>query len=136
MKKISTITASLDFSPKPLPDDHETAEIVNKLFRVFQGIFPAFRQAWPTEQEFNFAKKEWVKAFLQADMTDIAIIKLGVDKFRLMDSPFVPSPGQFIKMCKKETIPACHRDYIPLPQPEASREIALAALAHLKATLK
>lgn len=74
--------------------------IVNKLFVTFQHIFPAFKHSWPTESEFEGAKREWMKAFKQANLTDVELIKIGVDKFRLMPNPFVPSPGQFIEMCK------------------------------------
>lgn len=74
--------------------------IVNKLFVTFQHIFPAFRHSWPTDAEFEGAKREWMKAFKQADLTDIELIKRGVDKFRILPNPFVPSPGQFIEMCK------------------------------------
>ena len=37
----------------------ETAHVVNILFRELKAIFPAFRQAWPTDQEFNRAKSNW-----------------------------------------------------------------------------
>jgi hypothetical protein len=73
--------------------------IVNKLFKTFVTIFPAFRNAWPTQQEFDAAKKEWMKAFKLAKLTDVEIIKIGVNKYRLAETPFVPSPGQFIAMC-------------------------------------
>lgn len=110
MKKIDDILAELNkhhiydyvppfANPNPLFTERDY-RIVNKLFVTFQHIFPAFRHSWPTESEFEGAKREWMKAFKQADLTDIELIKIGVDKFRLLANPFVPSPGQFIEMCK------------------------------------
>lgn len=76
-------------------------KLINKLFVTFQSIFPAFKQAWPTEDEFLNAKREWMKAFKQVKLEDIELIKIGVMRFRLLPTPFVPSPGQFIQMCKR-----------------------------------
>ncbi len=77
-------------------------KLVNELFAVFQSIFPAFKQSWPTESDFERSKREWIKAFKLANLTNLDSIKMGVDKYRLLVTPFVPSPGQFISMCKPE----------------------------------
>lgn len=87
----------------PFGYDEEFTEqnykIVNKLFKTFIIIFPAFRQSWSTQNDFEAAKREWMKAFKLANLTDVEKIKRGVDKYRLLPIPFVPSPGQFIAMC-------------------------------------
>lgn len=74
--------------------------IVNKLFLTFTGLFPAFRQSWPTDSEFESAKREWMKAFKLANFTDIQAIEIGLNRFRLLSKPFVPTPGEFMAMCK------------------------------------
>lgn len=74
-------------------------KIVNKLFKTFITIFPAFRQAWSTQSDFDAAKREWMKAFKAANLSDVEKIKIGVNRYRLAPTPFVPSPGQFIAMC-------------------------------------
>lgn len=110
MKKIDEILDEMNskslykYSP-PFIDSNPTFtetdyKIINKLFVTFQSIFPAFRQSWPTEHEFEKAKREWMKAFKQVGLEDLTKIKIGVAKFRTNASPFVPSPGQFIAMCK------------------------------------
>ncbi len=107
MKKIDAIVSELNPSNV---QEHEKPRlhgefsdkdyrIVNKLFVTFQSIFPAFKQAWPSEFEFETAKREWIKAFKQVNLTDVNLIKIGVERFRLLPCPFVPSPGQFIAMC-------------------------------------
>ena len=88
---------------KPFVDpllNEKTAITINALFAELQGIFPAFKQSWPTEYEFELAKKSWVKGFIDADLSDLSLIKLGLDKLRLDPSPFVPSIGAFINLCK------------------------------------
>ena len=40
-----------------------------------------------------------MKAFKLAKLNDVEKIKIGVNKYRLAPTPFVPSPGQFIAMC-------------------------------------
>ncbi len=114
MKKISEVTDKLisdprsDFNyqtPFAIPEDATTANVINELFRIIVANFPAFKQAWPTEAEYEFAKKEWIKAFNQVGLRDIEDIQRGIDKFRLLETPFVPSPGQFLALCKKEIKP-------------------------------
>ena len=79
--------------------------LVNELFKTLIRIFPAFKQAWPTSDEFEGAKREWMKAFKLAKLTESASIQRGIDKYRLSPTPFVPSPGQFIAMCGINTDP-------------------------------
>lgn len=87
--------------PFGYPDEfsEQDYKVVNKLFKTFVTIFPAFRQAWATQDDFEAAKREWMKAFKLAKLVDIEKIKIGVNKYRLAATPFVPSPGQFIAMC-------------------------------------
>lgn len=136
MKKISECNYNyrepfMDPNPKFTEEDYK---IVNKLFLTFQSIFPAFKQAWPTETEFENAKREWMKAFKQVGLKDIEIIKMGVAKFRLLETPFVPSPGQFIAMCKPEVsmIPPM---YTALPSPTVCLEKQINEMNKIKELL-
>ncbi len=79
----------------------ETAHVVNLLFRELKAIFPAFRQAWPTDEEFNRAKSNWVKAFKSVGLNRIEQVRFGVEKCRLSGRPFAPSVGEFIEWCKR-----------------------------------
>jgi len=102
-------------------NDIKTSIIINMLFRTLTSIFPAFKQAWPSEPDFEDAKKEWLKAFIQAGITDINQIKNGVNAFRLMANPFVPSPGQFIALCKPS------RESLGIPSNDQAYRIACIA---------
>ena len=75
-----------------------------------------------TSNEFENAKREWMKAFRQVGLNDIESIKRGVDAFRVLETPFVPSPGQFIAMCKKE-ISLVPDFYIAIESQPASKEV-------------
>jgi hypothetical protein len=105
MKNISDVAKGLGLAKgdahysQKLKLDAKTMEVVNDLFTTLRRILPAFKNAWPTQAEYEGAKKEWVKAFMQVGLTDIGMIKRGVEKIRVLDSPFIPSPGQFIAMC-------------------------------------
>jgi Replication protein P len=83
------------------PDNKEkSASIVNLLFKELKASFPAFKQAWPTDDDFNRAKLTWVKAFSDAKINTIEQLRHGIKKCRLSTSPFAPSVGQFIEWCK------------------------------------
>jgi len=79
----------------------ETAQVVNILFRELKAIFPAFKQAWPSDEEFNRAKANWVKAFQTVGLNRIEQLRFGVEKCRLSGRPFAPSVGEFIEWCKR-----------------------------------
>lgn len=143
MKKVDDILKEMNpkslyqysepFMNKPsfTQDDYQ---LVNELFKTIIGFFPAFKQAWPADAEFEQAKREWMKAFKQVGLNDMDDIKRGVDKFRILANPFVPSPGQFIEMCKKEVslVPPMYQG---LPIMKAQVEIQKAEVAKMKALL-
>jgi hypothetical protein len=89
--------------PEPLPVTPQTAEVVNELFRRLRGIFPAWRQAWPSTEALDAAKAEWIKEFAAVGIRTLEQIEFGVQKCRKMSKPFAPSVGEFIAMCTPST---------------------------------
>ena len=85
---------------EPPSIDSGSAKVVNALFRELQSCFPAWRQAWPTDDAMATAKKTWIKGFAAAGITSIEQIKYGIEQCRLMPSDFMPSVGKFIELCK------------------------------------
>lgn len=79
--------------------DKNTSSVIDELFVAMQGIFTAFKQAWPTQFELDEAKYQWTKAFIDVGLHDAHRINLGIKNCRLMKTPFPPSVGQFIDMC-------------------------------------
>jgi len=80
--------------------DVTTTAIVNQLFNRLLAMNPAFKQSWPTEAEFKATKKEWILAFQDARIDSVEKVQKGLKELRLSPSPFVPSPGEFISMCR------------------------------------
>ncbi|OIN44541.1 replication protein P [Pseudomonas costantinii] len=85
--------------PESFPVTPQTAEVVNDLFRRLRGIFPAWRQAWPSTEALDAAKAEWIKEFAAVGIRTLEQIELGVQKCRKLSRPFAPSVGEFISMC-------------------------------------
>jgi len=85
--------------------DPITIRVVNELFKELVSINPAFKQAWPTEQEFINTKRQWMMAFEEAGISSIEQVKKGLKAVRLSSRPFIPSPGWFIDKCR-----ATHED--------------------------
>ncbi len=125
MKNISDIFKNIEISSQKTPEinfSEKDAEIINNLFFSLQGIFPAFRQAWGSDALFEKAKTEWIKAFALAGINSIEKINVGLNKCRLLKTPWIPTPGQFIGMCMPEVslVPPI---YIGLPKPIVTPEI-------------
>ena len=60
MKPVSQLMATMGNLPpaihsQPLQVTPQTAEVVNDLFRRLRGIFPAWRQAWPSTEALDAA---------------------------------------------------------------------------------
>ncbi|OOH81335.1 Replication protein P [Pseudomonas koreensis] len=87
------------FHAQPLQVTPQTAEVVNDLFRRLRGIFPAWRQAWPSTEALDSAKAEWIKEFAEAGIRTLLQIEFGIQKCRKLKKPFAPSVGEFIAMC-------------------------------------
>jgi uncharacterized protein YoaH (UPF0181 family) len=77
----------------------DTTEVVNGLFRRLRGIFPAWRQAWPSTEALASAKEEWIKEFAAQGIRTLEQIEFGIQKCRRLKKPFAPSVGEFIAMC-------------------------------------
>jgi hypothetical protein len=104
MKQVSQLLATIGNLPpaiqsEPVHVTHETAEVVNDLFRRLRGIFPAWRQAWPSTEALDSAKAEWIKEFADVGIRTLEQIEFGIQKCRKLKKPFAPSVGEFIAMC-------------------------------------
>lgn len=104
MKPVNQLMATMGNLPpanhaQPLLVTPETTEVVNGLFRRLRGIFPAWRQAWPSTEALDAAKAEWIKEFAAEGIRTLEQIEFGVQKCRKLKKPFAPSVGEFIAMC-------------------------------------
>ena len=91
------------FQPKAAPQhvaiDPETRAVIDDLFARLKGIYPAWKQAWPTEAELSAAKREWLAEFMRSGIRSLDQIQHGLRLARQSNAAFAPSPGQFITWC-------------------------------------
>ncbi|CAG8863127.1 hypothetical protein PS627_00063 [Pseudomonas fluorescens] len=80
--------------------DDATGEVVEKIFRQLQAIFPAYKQAWPDDKALKAAKRSWTKGLIDAGISDLNQVRYAIEECRRSGSPFAPSIGQFIGWCK------------------------------------
>ena len=104
MRPVNQLMAAMGNLPaeshvRPLDITPQTVEVVNDLFRRLRGIFPAWRQAWPSTEALDAAKAEWIKEFADAAIRTLEQIEFGIQKCRKLKKPFAPSVGEFISMC-------------------------------------
>lgn len=97
---VSASQAELNQQQSVAPLSHAASMLVNKLFSELQAVFPAWRHTFPSEETLAQAKKTWVKGFVDAGISQLEQIRLGVKRARLSKSPHWPSVGMFIEWCK------------------------------------
>ncbi|MBX9754789.1 MAG: Replication protein P [Pseudomonadaceae bacterium] len=95
-----TIPAASGGGGEPPTVDQRTAAVVNLLFAELQSIFPAHKQAWPTEAALAAAKKTWIKGFMAEGINSVAQLRHGIERCRASGSDFAPSIGKFIFWCR------------------------------------
>lgn len=79
--------------------DAKSMAVIDDLFERLKGMFPAWRQAWPTSAEFQAAKDEWIAEFIRSGIRSEEQIQHGVRMAAKFRSAFVPAVGVFIAWC-------------------------------------
>ncbi len=88
--------------PKLDPEAQRAVEdLVNRLFRSIRVIRTGWRQAWTSTEVLEAAKVEWVKAFVEAGISDWdRHVEMGLRWLRQEPGDFVPSCGRFVTNCR------------------------------------
>lgn len=79
----------------------QDAEIFNELLRQLKGAFPAMMAQIKDQAELNELRRQWVLAFVENGITSIAQVNAGMRIARRQETPFLPSPGQFVAWCRE-----------------------------------
>lgn len=75
--------------------------LVDALFKQLKQLFPAAEQTnLKTAQQETDAKRQWIAAFAEGGIRTREQVSAGMRHARACESPFWPSPCQFIKWCK------------------------------------
>lgn len=85
----------------------EAADLVDSLFTSLKQVFPAASQTnLRNPADENAAKQQWIAAFAENGIRSREQLSAGMQHARASESPFWPSPGQFIAWCKQGAIRA------------------------------
>ncbi|EEJ5538034.1 phage replication protein [Salmonella enterica subsp. enterica serovar Thompson] len=76
--------------------------LVDALFMQLKQIFPAATQTnLRSDADERVAKQQWIAAFSENGIRTRKQLSAGMQKARSSQSPFWPSPGQFISWCRE-----------------------------------
>ena len=78
--------------------DEKTIAIVNQLFKEIFAIKNAYRAE--TKDDLITIKRQWMLSFTENNIKSIEQLRTGLKRMRKEPSPFFPSPGEFINLCK------------------------------------
>ncbi|STQ71488.1 replication protein P [Hafnia alvei] len=85
----------------------DAENLVDALFRQLKQVFPAASQTnLRRPEDENAAKKQWIAAFAENGIRTREQLSAGMQHARSSESPFWPSPGQFIAWCKQGVLKA------------------------------
>jgi len=103
----------------------ESSAFINLVFHNLKLIFPAWRQNFKTENEFNLTKSLWLETLIDENITTQEQIQRALKCARNHDSAFFPSIGQFVKWSKKTASRVNEQAYklhVPAIQPHTKDE--------------
>lgn len=81
--------------------NNEAERLVDILFNNLKQLFPAsVSTTLKTPEAEASAKRQWIAAFAENGIRTKEQLKSGMQHARSSESPFWPSPGQFIAWCK------------------------------------
>ncbi|WP_147198555.1 replication protein P [Pantoea sp. CCBC3-3-1] len=79
----------------------QAIHIFNELFHQLKAAFPALMVNIKTQDELNELRRQWVLAFAENGITSIDQVNAGMKLARQQETPFLPSPGQFVAWCRQ-----------------------------------
>ncbi|MGV4307090.1 replication protein P [Citrobacter portucalensis] len=80
----------------------DAEKLVDMLFENLMQVFPASTQTnLRADADIRVAKQQWIAAFAESGITSREQLSVGMQKARSSQSPFWPSPGQFISWCRE-----------------------------------
>lgn len=90
-----------------MPEQYTEREQTQQVAQIINGLFVQLAAAFPasminrSQEDVNEIRRQWVLAFKENGLTTMEQVEAGMQMVRQQDSPFLPSPGQFIKWCRE-----------------------------------
>ena len=106
---------------------------INELFNQLAGIFPAWKSAFDGPEGVRNAKRQWIQCLIENKITSDEKINRGLEYARQLESPFLPSVGQFVSWCKSNDMEE-YKAPLMLDNPSKPETVA-DALAKMKESL-
>lgn len=98
-QQLATPAAPVKATELPPEVRRATEQLINRLFADLRSIYPAWKQAWSSEELYRNSKANWTQALLDAGICDWSQIERGLARCRLEPGDFIPSVGKFIDRC-------------------------------------
>ena len=107
MRNIADMVTSTKPIPKITPMrqsssslNEETKKLFNALFIQLKATFPAALSQIRSQDDLNELRRQWVLAFIENGVRTVEQIERGMAVARKQETPFLPSPGQFVAWCQ------------------------------------
>ena len=84
--------------------DEKTAKIINYVFKRLKGIIPALKYSADSQVGIDHIRAEYTYCFIRNNINNLNIINKALNKLADKKSTFLPSPGEFIALCKLDPI--------------------------------
>ena len=79
--------------------DAGTIAFLDDLFTRLKGLCPSWRNAWPTQKEYEASQDEWLAEFIRCGINRDEQIQHGIRMVAQSKKDFIPAPGQFVAWC-------------------------------------
>ncbi|MGN5187217.1 replication protein P [Aeromonas veronii] len=100
LHEIATAPTVETITPQQRPLTDRDSKMVATLFEQLKAVFPAWKQAFPTDDHQRRALAEWTRAMVDAGCTSREQLQLGMRIARSHGGDFFPSTSKFIKWCE------------------------------------
>ena len=81
--------------------DEATAEVINYIFKRLRCAVPALKYAADSEVALDGIRAEYAYALIDSGISEMEIINLGIKRVIQLEYKFLPTPGEFIRLCKE-----------------------------------
>ncbi|WP_159282179.1 replication protein P [Rahnella variigena] len=98
--------AGSDDQAKPAAIPEQAIKLFNELFRQLTAAFPAAMANIKSQEDLNELRRQWVLAFSENGINNVFQVNAGMAIARKQETPYLPSPGQFIAWCKQGALKA------------------------------
>ncbi|MCR3931246.1 replication protein P [Aeromonas caviae] len=100
LHEIATVPTVETITQQQRPLTDRDSKMVATLFEQLKAVFPAWKQAFPTDDHQRRALAEWTRALVDAGCTSREQLQLGMRMARSHGGDFFPSTSKFIKWCE------------------------------------